>query len=96
MDPKIAARGTRTLVTRDHAEQDIRPHSNLRETESCPYPQQMIALQEELDWQCYRLYGLIEEDLTCPETTAPRPRPASLRDRARPKDGSRRNADNLV
>ena len=24
----------------------------------------MIALQEELDWQCYRLYGLIEEDLT--------------------------------
>jgi len=25
---------------------------------------QMIALQEELDWQCYRLYGLIEEDLT--------------------------------
>ena len=26
--------------------------------------EQMIALQEELDWQCYRLYGLIEEDLT--------------------------------
>ncbi len=25
---------------------------------------QMIALQEELDWQCYRLYGLIAEDLT--------------------------------
>lgn len=24
----------------------------------------MIALQEELDWQCYRLYGLIDEDLT--------------------------------
>jgi len=24
----------------------------------------MIALQEELDWECYRLYGLIEEDLT--------------------------------
>ena len=23
----------------------------------------MIALQEELDWQCYRIYGLIEEDL---------------------------------
>jgi len=23
-----------------------------------------IALQEELDWQCYRLYGLIEADLT--------------------------------
>jgi hypothetical protein len=25
---------------------------------------QMIALQEELDWQCYHLYGLLEEDLT--------------------------------
>ena len=25
--------------------------------------QQMIALQEELDWECYRLYALIEEDL---------------------------------
>ncbi len=24
----------------------------------------MIAVQEELDWECYRLYGLIEEDLT--------------------------------
>jgi hypothetical protein len=25
----------------------------------------MIAVQEELDWQVYQLYGLIEEDLTC-------------------------------
>lgn len=25
---------------------------------------QMITLQEELDWECYRLYGLTEEDLT--------------------------------
>ena len=24
----------------------------------------MIAVQEELDWECYRLYGLIDEDLT--------------------------------
>ena len=24
----------------------------------------MIAVQEELDWEVYRLYGLIEEDLT--------------------------------
>jgi len=27
---------------------------------------QMIALQEELDWHVYRLYGLIEDDLTYP------------------------------
>ena len=26
--------------------------------------EQMIALQEELDWECYRLYGLANEDLT--------------------------------
>src|SRR5262249_23229117 len=26
----------------------------------------MIALQEELDWECYRLYGLIDEPLTMP------------------------------
>lgn len=25
---------------------------------------QMTTLQEELDWECYRLYGLTEEDLT--------------------------------
>ncbi|WP_446212913.1 BREX-2 system adenine-specific DNA-methyltransferase PglX [Micromonospora sp. IBSANI012] len=25
----------------------------------------MVALQEELDWEVYRLYGLIDEDLTC-------------------------------
>ena len=25
---------------------------------------QMVFLQEELDWECYRLYGLIDEDLT--------------------------------
>jgi len=31
----------------------------------------MIALQEELDWFCYRSYGLIEEDLTCPPESVP-------------------------
>ena len=24
-----------------------------------------IAIQEELDWQCYHLYGLTDEELTC-------------------------------
>jgi hypothetical protein len=28
-------------------------------------PGQMIALQEELDWECYALYGLIDEELCC-------------------------------
>jgi len=31
----------------------------------------MIALQEELDWQCYRLYGIIEDDLTLAPNQVP-------------------------
>jgi hypothetical protein len=31
----------------------------------------MIALQEELDWQVYRLYGLLDEDLTAPRDSVP-------------------------
>jgi hypothetical protein len=31
----------------------------------------MIAVQEELDWECYRLYGLIEEDMTYPAADLP-------------------------
>ena len=31
----------------------------------------MISLQEELDWECYRLYGLIQEEPTMPEYDAP-------------------------
>ncbi|MEW2475128.1 BREX-2 system adenine-specific DNA-methyltransferase PglX [Micromonospora gifhornensis] len=32
---------------------------------------QMICLQEELDWQVYSLYGLLDEDLTAPESVRP-------------------------
>lgn len=32
---------------------------------------EMIALQEELDWEVYRLYGLLDEDLTAPEDSLP-------------------------
>lgn len=31
----------------------------------------MVALQEELDWECYRLYGLVDEDLTLPGDRVP-------------------------
>ncbi|MEV0216962.1 BREX-2 system adenine-specific DNA-methyltransferase PglX [Micromonospora sp. NPDC050695] len=37
------------------------------ETEYHSVRARMIALQEELDWEVYRLYGLIDEDLTCPD-----------------------------
>ncbi len=33
--------------------------------------QRMISLQEELDWECYRLYGLTAEDLTLPVDQVP-------------------------
>ena len=39
----------------------------------------MIALQEELDWEVYRLYGLLDEDLTLPDGDVP---PLRLGERA--------------
>ena len=39
----------------------------------------MIALQAELDWQCYRLCGIIEEDLTLSPDRIP---PLQLGERA--------------
>jgi hypothetical protein len=32
---------------------------------------QMVALQEELDWECYRHFGLIDEELTVPSNQVP-------------------------
>ncbi|GAA4256553.1 BREX-2 system adenine-specific DNA-methyltransferase PglX [Dactylosporangium darangshiense] len=31
----------------------------------------MVALQEELDWEVYRLYGLLDEDVTVPDDALP-------------------------
>jgi hypothetical protein len=39
----------------------------------------MVALQEELDWQCYRLYGIADEGLPLPPEPAP---PLQLGERA--------------
>ncbi len=36
-----------------------------------PTRRKMIALQEELDWECYSLYGLIDEPLTMPHFDVP-------------------------
>ena len=46
----------------------------------------MIAVQEELDWEVYRLYGLIDEDLTYDGDDLPRLGAwgAGVRDRAGP------------
>jgi len=46
------------------SEKSIRGSFDVREREWNVIRERMIALQEELDWKCYRLYGLIDEDLT--------------------------------
>lgn len=33
--------------------------------------EEMIALQEELDWRCYRLYGVVEDELCTPDAEVP-------------------------
>jgi hypothetical protein len=37
-------------------------------TASLKHRRRMIAVQDDLDWQCYRLYGLLDEDLSGPST----------------------------
>ena len=39
----------------------------------------MVALQEELDWKCLRLYGVANDDLCAPDGSAP---PLQLGERA--------------
>lgn len=56
----IAAVGTPTRGGLDEARAE---YDRLRK--------EMIATQEELDWEVYRLYGLLDEDLTAPEHAVP-------------------------
>lgn len=48
-------------VARDHA--PTRTVLDNAKTQIADLFRQMIALQEELDWECYRLYRLLDEDL---------------------------------
>lgn len=57
----VAEAGTPTRDTLDKAHAD---YDRIRA--------EMIATQEELDWEVYRLYGLLDEDLTAPEDSLPR------------------------
>ncbi len=54
------------------------------ETAACALRARMITLQEELDWQCYRHYGLIEadDDLEWPEDRLQDLPPLALGERA--------------
>ena len=48
---------------------DRSSHSQRRARRPSEIRARMIAVQEELDWEVYRLYGLIDEDLTILATT---------------------------
>ena len=50
---------------------------NIAERKAEEFRGRMIALQEELDWHCYRLYGLLDDDFTIAE-----PPPIELGQRA--------------
>ena len=47
------------------------PRSSRRTTKTRPQPcsRSMIALQEELDWRCYTLYGITDQDLCYRDTS---------------------------
>ena len=47
-------------------------HMNVARSESGDVRARMIAIQEELDWEVYRLYGLIDENLTYNGADLPR------------------------
>ena len=47
----------------------------------------MIALQEELDWRCYTLYGITDQDLCHSDTSRNRARSTCVRDRYGPPNG---------
>ncbi|MCK6557260.1 BREX-2 system adenine-specific DNA-methyltransferase PglX [Candidatus Binatia bacterium] len=51
---------------REALTQGLKTSEHLRQARACADAIRgtMIALQEELDWECYRLYGLTEEPLT--------------------------------
>ena len=51
------------LPTRDRLDKAHTEHDRIRG--------EMIAIQEELDWEVYRLYGLLDEDLTAPDDSMP-------------------------
>ena len=58
-----ASRPVRVLLWTTPRRSDTVEIIAARERMATASRQQMIALQEELDWQCYRLYGLIDERL---------------------------------
>jgi hypothetical protein len=48
---------------------DLQSRMNSSRTEFTRLRERMIGLQEELDWECYRLYGLLTENVNLPLTS---------------------------
>jgi len=60
------------LTPAEIARREVPGRDNLtRRAEYEATRRKMIALQEELDWECYRLYGLVDEPLTMPHFDVP-------------------------
>ena len=69
---RLAQELARTLPA-SHALQGVPSASSLHTSRSRASESrgQMVALQEELDWRCYRLYGVTDDDLCMPSSDVP-------------------------
>lgn len=78
---ELSARSPDALAARDAVSADAQSKA---EHQAADLRARMVALQEELDWQCYRLYGLIEanDDLEWPEDRLDKLPPLTLGERA--------------
>lgn len=71
---KLAAQTPAVIVGQEIPTQQM---LDMAQAEHRAVRERMIAEQEELDWECYRLYGLLEEndtDLTCADAGVEGPR----------------------
>jgi hypothetical protein len=66
------------LIPKLKTEADARDFAVANEASICIL-RKMISLQEELDWRCYRYFGVIDEDLCAGDSIAP---PLNLGERA--------------
>jgi len=78
---ELSSQSPDALAARDAASAAVLAEA---EMEAISIRNRMISLQEELDWQCYRLYGLIDadDDLEWPEDRLDALPPLSLGERA--------------
>lgn len=65
---KLAADSSEAIVSKDVA---TRGNLDSAREQSDRIRGEMVSVQEELDWETYRLYGLVDEELTYPDADLP-------------------------